>query len=549
MPGISPFAQAIATDKYFWTERGEESWADVAQRVVPTVLGAAPFGVGDEIIKGLTRHMALREWMPGGRYCYATGRPYHQVQNCLLLRAEDSREGLASMIGKASSALMSGAGIGIHYGQLREKDALVRRTGGLAAGSLSFAKIINECGREMMQGGSRRSAIWAGLPWNHPDALEWIRSKDWSDEVKALKAADFSFPATLDHTNMSICLDDAFFVAYRDELNPQHELAHTVFWAAVARMLKTGEPGFSVDVGANTGENLRNACTEITSFNSDDICNLGSINLGRVQTIKMFRRLVNLGTTFLLAGTLYSDVPYPEVDEIRSKNRRLGLGLMGVHDWLLTRGKRYGPDDELEEWLAVYQDESRRTADNLADDWGISRPVKVRAIAPTGTIGIVAETTTGIEPILCAAYKRRYLKDASRWVHRYVVDPTAWRLIESGVRPDAIEDAYALASSVERRVRFQRWVQRYVDHGISSTINLPHWGHEQNNKHTVRRFGNMLLKHLPYLRGITCYPDGARGGQPLSPVDYETAIKIGGEEITEESADVCSLVRGGSCGD
>lgn len=160
----------------------------------------------------------------------------------------------------------------------------------------------------------------------------------------------------------------------------------------------------------------------------------------------------------------------------------------------------------------------------------------------------MAETTSGIEPIFCVAYKRRYLK-GSVWHYQYVVDPTAARLIKAGVSPNQIEDAYDLSWDVERRVEFQHWMQQAVDHGISSTINLPHWGSEQNNDSTMRPFGEMLMKYLPEMRGITCYPDGARDGQPLTPVPYKEAMEHTGEELTEEVTDVCDITKGGSCGD
>jgi ribonucleoside-diphosphate reductase alpha chain len=151
-----------------------------------------------------------------------------------------------------------------------------------------------------------------------------------------------------------------------------------------------------------------------------------------------------------------------------------------------------------------------------------------------------------MEPILCAAFKRRYLKGDS--VHyQYVIDPAAKKLIDQGVNPDKIEDAYTLAENVERRVAMQAWLQGYVDHAISSTINLPSWGSELNNEDKVRSFGNMLMKYLPQLRGVTCYPDGARDGQPLTPVKYTTAIKHIGE-VFIEAQDICDITRGGSCG-
>jgi ribonucleoside-diphosphate reductase alpha chain len=257
------------------------------------------------------------------------------------------------------------------------------------------------------------------------------------------------------------------------------------------------------------------------------------------------REVTELAGAFLLAGTVYSDVPFAQVDKIRSKNRRLGLGLMGIHEWLLIHGKKYGADDDLEEYLKIYA-QSGHMVKSYADKWDLSKPIKTRAIAPVGTIGIIGETSTGIEPIFCAAYKRRYLKGSS-WQYQFVVDPTAKRLLDSGVHMDLIEDAYDLAGDVERRVSFQAWVQQYVDHSISSTINLPRWGSALNNEDTVQTFGKMLLKYLPKMRGITCYPDGARDGQPLNAVPLSEALVHVGE-IFEEAGNACDLAKGGECG-
>ncbi len=542
---MSPFALDVMNQKYAHPlpDGGKETWEQIAYRVPKHVMKAV--GAPKKMVAEITKLIAERKIMPGGRYLYATGRPFHQVQNCLLLRADDSREGWADLLSKAGMALMTGAGIGVVYSDVRPRGRPIRKTGGEATGPIALMQILNEVGRGVRQGGSRRSAIWAGLHWNHADIHEFITMKNWSQEVCDLKAKDFNFPATMDGTNISVILDDDFFAAYNDEKNPQYNHAQSVYWAVIKQMLKTAEPGFSIDVGVNKGENLRNACTEVTSRDDSDICNLASVNMANIDSLEEMERAVRQATGFLMAGTVYSDVPYAKVDQIRTKNRRLGLGLMGLHEWLLKRGKAYGPDAELEKYLEVYA-RSGEFAAEWAKQWDLSVPVKTRAIAPTGTIGIVAETTTGIEPIFCVAYKRRYLKgDVTHF--QYVVDPTADRLIKSGVSPDSIEDAYSLAENVERRVAFQAWVQKYVDHSISSTINLPSWGTELNNEDRVRPFGNMLMKYLPDLRGITCYPDGARGGQPLTPVKYTTAAKHVGE-IFYEQADVCEISKGGSCG-
>lgn len=546
---MSTFAQSIMDRTYAHPIEDEnrlETWEEIATRVVRNVMKAVGVDMRQKLAQDILRSICERKFIPGGRYLYAAGNQLHMVNNCLCLGVHDSREGWSELLMKASMALMTGAGIGVSYSDVRHDGALIRRTGGVATGPIALMQIVNECGRGIMQGGNRRAALWAGLRWSHPDAHKFIRIKNWSPEVRALKAQDCSFPAVLDYTNISVQLDDVFFEAYQDDEHPQHSLAHSVYWAVVEQMLKTGDPGLAVDVGKNSGEVYRNACTEISSRDSDDICNLASINLSRVENLEEFKSLVDLSVAFLLAGTVYSDVPYSDVDKVRSKNRRLGLGLMGIHEWLLQRGKPYAPDEELGTWLAAYA-KSGKSANKWADDWGLSHPKKTRAIAPNGTTGIVAETTGGIEPIFCVAYKRRYLK-GNQYYHQYVVDPCARRLIESGIDPSTIEDAYMLARDVEKRVAFQAWVQGYVDHGISSTINLPAYGSELNNQDMIRPFGSMLMRYLPQLRGITCYPDGGRTGQPLSPVSYSEALEHEGTELLEESMNICSL-RGGSCGD
>lgn len=857
---MSVFAQTILDEKYAHTKSDDtkETWPEVAQRVVNSVMAVVP--ATDELKQHLIDAITARKFLPGGRYLYASGNALHQVNNCLLLKAEDSREGWAELLYKISMSLMTGAGIGVDYSDIRAKGTKIAKTGGFASGPLALMQMVNESGRFIRQGGNRRAAIWAGLNWKHPDIFDFIKLKDWSPEIKALKAQDYNAAAPLDNTNVSVLLDDEFFLA----INRQDEHALAVFRLAVESMLKNGEPGFSIDCGDNSGETLRNACvpgdveiltstgyrridtcldqpvdvwngfewsrvqpkvtgerqklvrvtlssgqtldctenhtfpvydlppykggelqmicagelepgqllmkttmpvirtgepveealaysqgfwsaegmdnytwtsvyapkypciprlvgtvkrdglrnerkkwtpgipmrpksfvpfdwdyksrlawlaglidgdgtvlieggvqiastdlafiknlqlmlttlgvqtkinhmtlagmrllpngqggvkgyycqdcyrlclgavevaelwrlglrcsrvkigahlpnrnasrfvaiesvelldgyapyvycfneplrhlgtfngivtgqcTEVTSADDSDVCNLASINLARVNSPEELEHLVNIGTAFLLAGTVYSDLPYTKVHEVREKNRRLGLGLMGIHEWLIKRGKPYAPDGELAGYLEVYAS-STEVAAQWADLWNLSRPVKTCAIAPTGTIGIIAETTTGIEPIFCVAYKRRYLvsDDVS---YQYVIDPTAKRLIEQGVDPASIEDATSLANDVERRLKFQAWVQQYVDHGISSTVNLPAWGHI-----SVWEFGHILLKYLSKLRGVTVYPDGARSGQPLTAVPYEEAIGKTGQ-IFIEATDVCEIGKGESCG-
>jgi ribonucleoside-diphosphate reductase alpha chain len=321
-----------------------------------------------------------------------------------------------------------------------------------------------------------------------------------------------------------------------------------IFLENCLQAMKTGEPGFSFNFGDKRNETLRNACTEVTSEDDSDVCNLGSANMGNIRSLDDFKSVVRLGSMFLVCGTVRADLPYDKVYKVREKNRRLGLGLMGIHEWLLQRGQKYEVTDELKEWLSVYRDESRRAADEHCDRFYLSRPVAYRAIAPTGTIGLLAGTTTGIEPLFAVAYKRRYLTEGTKWKYQFVVDGTAELLIrEYGCQPDEIDTALKLSTDFEQRIKFQADIQDYVDMSISSTINLPAWGSDGNNESRVEGFAKVLAQYAPRLRGFTCYPDGSRGGQPLTICEYEEAIRHKGTIFEEH--DICSITgKGGSCG-
>lgn len=547
---FSGFARTIFESKYSWKdESGQaiETWSDTAWRVVTNVLGALGYTEQDEEVQTLYELVNKKKFVPGGRYLYATGREMHQTNNCFLYRAEDSREGWSRLQEKTDMALMTGGGIGVDYSDVRHYGAKINKTGGFSTGPLALMQMVNESGRQIMQGGARRSAIWAGLNWQHPDVEEFIQIKDWPQWMhEAIQKRDDGdpdykyFAAPMEMTNVSVLLDDEFFIAYQNENHPKHHEAHRIYKLTVSHMVRHGEPGFSIDIGLNKGETLRNACTEITSSDDSDVCNLGSINLARIRDLEELEEVIEYATLFLLAGTVYSDVPHEEVEGTRQRNRRLGLGLMGLHEWLLKRGYRYEPNAELAEWLTVYADQTDQRAKEWAKIHNLSVPVKTRAIAPTGTIGIIAETTTGIEPIFCVAYKRRYMSDGASWQYQYVIDPTAERLIREGVDPDTIEDAYMLSLDVERRLAFQAFVQGYVDHAISGTINLPYPIVEQDE---LNDFCAILYEYLPRLRGITVYPDGSRGGQPLTVASYYEAKNNRGIIFEDDAKCI-----GGVCG-
>jgi len=534
----------IFKNKYASTEY--ETWSDKAHAVVNSVCGDFN-GTKNNLMEKtdrdqLAQYIAEFKFIPGGRYLWYAGRDARFYNNCYLLRLEeDTREEWAGVTQRAMSCLMTGGGIGVDISRARPSGRRLKRTGGVASGPIPLLYTLNEVGRNVMQGGSRRSALYGSMNWQHEDATQLLKAKNWHDitvgdtTLANLKKADFNFPAPLDMMNISLNYDDAWL---KDQMNP-------VFIENVKQAMMTGEPGFSFNFGDKQNETLRNACTEITSEDDSDVCNLGSVNLANIETIDEFSDVVTLASKFLVCGLIRAQLPYEKIAKVRRDNSRIGLGLMGMHEWLLKRDSRYEMTDELKQWMKVYERESKRSADQHCDRLFLKRPKGYRAIAPTGTISILAGTTSGVEPIYAVAYRRRYLTDGTRWKHQFVVDGTAQALIDGGINPDKIESAVDLASDPERRIKFQYELQKYVDHAISSTINLPAWGTELNGEHTVDQYATTIAKYASGLRGLTVYPDGARGGQPITSVPYEEANAKRGVIYEDNSEEQC---LSGVCG-
>ena len=681
-PFRTSFSENIFHQKY--AHEGAMTWSELSNTLVREVCEGL---MSESEVSQLVQYISEMKFIPGGRYLYYAGRPNKYYNNCYLLRSEeDTREDWANLSWKAESCLMTGGGIGNDYSIYRPSQSLIARTGGFASGPIPKMEMINEIGRRVMQGGSRRSAIYGSLVWDHGDIDKFLHVKDWENypvgstgkTLRDIKMEDFNFPCPLDMTNISVNYNTKWLERYKKTGE-----YGSVFRENVRQALKGAEPGFSFNFYKHERETLRNApvsanthvmtysgwfpiskiidediivwtgkqwartcfqktksnvqtldvvmsngntieadpeheflveekegiarvpaaklkpgdvlhvsfpcqtdnfrvtvksvskgaiqdvyccdvgvaehsfcaegviisnCTEVTSEDDSDVCNLGSANMGRITSIEEFDQVVELATKYLICGTLKAKLPYEKVYQTREKNRRLGLGLMGMHEWLIQRGYRYEVVPELHKWLEIYENGSNKHSDEFADKIGVSRPVAKRAIAPTGSIGILAGTTTGVEPLYAVAYKRRYLK-GTKWHYQYVVDAVAEDMVRLyDVDPDKIESAIDLADDYERRMAFQADVQDYVDMSISSTINLPSWGSKLNNDDKVDEFASTLAKYAHRLRGFTCYPDGARGGQPLTSVSYKDAHKKRGVEHVEEYHDVCDIMGKGICG-
>lgn len=531
------FSEQIFKQKY--SMNGQETWADTCRRVTDAVCNQL---LDAETKEKIYSFMIDRKFIPGGRYLYSAGRSFHQVNNCFLFRAEDTREGWADLMQKSTSALLTGGGIGIDYSSIRHKGALIKRTGGFCTGPISLMEMVNESGRHVMQGGQRRSAIWAGLNWSHKDIFDFMHVKDHSQELRELKEKNLEFRLPMELTNISVIYDTEFFIAIENKKHEKHDHAMKVWLDNCRQAFSSAEPGMAFNF-CKDAESLRNACTEVVSEDDSDKCNLGTVWINRCRDKDEFAEVVKYSTLFLLCGGVYSDVPTDKIKEVGLRNNRIGLGLGGIHEWLMVRGYKYQCVPELHKWLATYKRESDSAAFIGAKQLGVAVPKGVRAIAPTGTIGIIAETTTGIEPLFCKAYKRRYRSgEDGVWKYQYVVDGAVKRLLEQGVKIEDIQDSYDI--SFKERVKFQADVQQYVDMAISSTCNISAWGSSDNNEQTIKSNAMTLLRYAKRLRGFTIYPDGCRGGQPLTSIPLDEALVNEGI-VFEERQSECV---GGVCG-
>ena len=214
----SKFSEDIFHHKY--AHEGAETWDALASTLVTDVCGE--FLQKDDVQR-LYEFIRDLKFIPGGRYLYYAGRPNKYFNNCYLLKAEeDSREDWANLSWKAESCLMTGGGIGVDYSVYRPAGSAIHKTGGTASGPIPKMNMINEIGRRVMQGGSRRSAIYASLNWKHGDIMEFLNAKDWQSmkvgntgqSLWDIKQDDFNFPAPLDMTNISVNYDTDWLLNY-----------------------------------------------------------------------------------------------------------------------------------------------------------------------------------------------------------------------------------------------------------------------------------------------------------------------------------------------
>ncbi len=451
-----------------------------------------------EMEEAFYRMMARLEFLPNSPTLMNAGRPSGQLAACFVLPIEDSLDSIFDQVKLTAKLHQTGGGTGFSFSRLRPKDDVVRSTMGVASGPVSFMRVFNCATDVVKQGGTRRGANMGVLRIDHPDIEEFITIK--------------RDPAELTNFNLSVAVTDDFMRAYKGNrdfplINPRTgREVRRVKASGLLRLIAesawaSGDPGvIFIDTvnGANPtpllGEiEATNPCGEQPLLPYESCC-LGSINLSKLVKDgeidwNRLKELTHLSVRFLDDVIDASAYPFPGITAITRANRKVGLGVMGFAHLLIRLGLPYdSPDAELagEKVISFIEKESKIASKQLADERGpfpnfrgsvwdkknlLQRNATTTTVAPTGTLSIIAGTSSGIEPIFDTRYKRLLLGG----IEIEVEDPL-WREVKDMQGPaDLLQRLFRKAYQVAplAHLAIQRTFQNHVDNAVSKTINLP----------------------------------------------------------------------------
>ncbi len=495
----------------------DETWSEASLRIATAISAddkEYKNDFYDEIVSG--------KFMPGGRIWYGAGRSAQQMLNCFVIPTADSIEGWSTTLADVMKITSLGGGVGINFSPIRPRGAAISR-GGESTGSVSLMELCDSVGNVLRGGGGRRAAMMHCLSMDHKDAHEFIHAK-----------LDLN---KLNNANISLMVPKDYSVS---------DINEDVFNSVVHNAWATGEPGLLNQARAEEMSNVHyvhnlsatNPCGEIW-LPDYGCCCLGALVLprfirkGRFDWAS-FDQSIRSAVRFLDNVLDVNEYPLDRIRRMCIAERRIGLGIMGLHTALLELGTTYLDTGFINRIMAFLRRVSYEASQSLAREKGafplfnsemfrsgffkshkdlIHAPMRncaVLTVAPTGTTSMVHSVSSGIEPVFAARYIRR----------RYQGDHTATTLVmtKEFVRfGDKVHGAYDL--SPRQHFEVLEVVQRHVDNAVSKTINLP-------NDYPEHALGDIVREYLPTLKGATFYRNGSRANEPLEFVPHGQHVSL-----------------------